>query len=122
MTDWSSAALPEPATGTFNEVPAPNRRGFEPDTGPPIMSKRATSSGWTSAFQLVLTATELAALKTLFETTCLDGTLPFTMAHPQTGTTYSWSWALESPLSIAHLTTGVGGKVYRASVNLYRRP
>ena len=90
---WPSTIPQGPIYGGFTEVRQRNVASFSPDVGPPKMRRRSTAVGVNTQATFQFSDTDLATFNTFFETTLVDGTLPFTWTHPVTAVSYTWMFA-----------------------------
>jgi hypothetical protein len=82
-TNYNNNALRD----SYHEKPERwNVDSFEPDNGPPLEGLNAATSTDQISFELKLTATEWANLRTFWRTTLSSGIAYFTMTNPLTGT------------------------------------
>jgi hypothetical protein len=87
---WPSTLPAAPVFGGFTEQRQTNVAAFNPDVGPPKYRRRSTAVGVPTSAIFWMTPTQVADFDTFFETTLVDGTLPFTWDHPLSGTNYTW--------------------------------
>jgi len=92
---WPSTIPQGPIYGGFTEVRQRNLASFQPDVGPPNARRRSTAVGVNTACVFQFSDSDLATFNTFFETTLVDGSLPFTWLHPITGVSYTWIFAVD---------------------------
>jgi hypothetical protein len=83
-----------------------------PDVGPPMIRRRSTAAITPFKGQQILTASELANLRTFYNTTLSSGSVQFTWVHPQTQSAAEIIF-LEPPTIV-----GVIGNKYRVQYSM----
>lgn len=101
--------------GSYSETPNPQMAEFQPDVGPPSRTPRASFAMLEVSWRIFVDATQMAALRTFWKTTCKQGAFPFTLADPIDGATYTWFWAAAPTIS----TVGTGDQL-NAEIRLRR--
>lgn len=91
MPTWPATIPQKPDFGGWTLQPQSNSLSFEPEVGPPITRRRASSVNdiYDAKFTLRSDA-ERAAFLTFFRTTLIDGTLAFDWNDPITAVSGSW--------------------------------
>lgn len=83
---WPTGSVPyEPEQSGYSEKVQSNLASFNPDVGPPSVWRRSTIKCTQISADILMSGAELAAFNTFFETTLLDGSLPFTWTNPRYG-------------------------------------
>lgn len=101
---WPTVSVPnKPLYASYSETPVPQQAEFQPDIGPPSRTPRAGFSMLEVSWRIFVDSTQREALRTFWRSTCKQGSYPFTLADPITGTTYTWFWA--SPPTISTVGT-----------------
>jgi hypothetical protein len=95
---WPASTLRCPVLN-FTETPQPNVASFKPEVGPPKMRRRSTAKGWLTSLTFRFSNSQLTSFYTFYETTLEDGSLPFTMNHPRTTTSYNWMFSDEPEIT-----------------------
>lgn len=96
---WPSASLvpTKIEQSGYSERPSKFVRSFQPDAGPPLISRKSgTSLVYIAGMTSQLTSTQWDALLTFYSTTCLSGANLFTRPHPRTLATITCQW-VEAP-------------------------
>lgn len=88
----------------FTETPQANVASFTPEVGPPKMRRRSTAKAWMTSVTFRMTRAQVVTFLTFYETTLEDGSLPFTMNHPRTTTSYSWMFSPNNAPEITRTT------------------
>lgn len=86
------------------------------DVGPAKLRRRSSAAVRPISAAVNLSTSQAADLETFYVSTLEGGTLPFDMADPRTGTTYSFRFT--SPPGLSPL----GATIWRASLALERLP
>ena len=115
---WPSTLPQCPNLNDFSEERQPNTIAFAPDVGTPKMRRRSTAVSTKTTVAFRMTTAQRAAFNTFYETTIVDGTLPFTWAHPITKVSYTWVFKPNEVPKIDRMTPGT----FRVSFNLLRLP
>lgn len=98
MTTWPTNIPQRPDYGGWDVHPQKNTLSFEPEVGPPISRRRASSVNIIAEAKITLrTDAERAAFLTFFHTTLIDGSLAFTWNDPITGVSSTWRFIGERP-------------------------
>lgn len=92
VSAWPGGVPEVELAGTFTEEIEDSRAEFNPEVGPPKRRQRTSVATARLSWEQHLTQTQFAALKTFYETTLLNGTLPFTRTHPSTGSTVTMTF------------------------------
>jgi len=116
-TPWP-ATLPQCPTLNISEQRQRNIVAFQPDVGVAKMRRRSTAVGVMTAMSFRLTTAQVATFDTFYETTLLDGTLPFDLAHPITKVNYSWIYDSKD----APKKDRISSRYQMVSFNLIRLP
>jgi len=101
MPSWPGGLPQRPIYGGFTEVRQRNLAMFAPEVGPPKARRRSTAVGVPTSATFEMTDAQLATFKTFFETTLVDGSLPFTWTHPVDGASYSWMFDVQEAPQIS---------------------
>ena len=97
---WPTGDVPNRALyASYSETPVPQQAEFQPDIGPPSRTPRAGFSMLEVSWRIFVTDTQKEALRNFWRSTCKQGALPFTLADPITGTTYTWFWVQPPTIS-----------------------
>lgn len=117
MVDAWPVSLPQaPLSGTLVEQRQDNvLRGPAAPGAEPARRRRFSASAKTVSFSMHLTATQLAALETFYNTTLGDGVLSFTFEDPSTGASKEFSFM--EPYQVQH----VARDFYRVSFVFIRK-
>jgi len=105
MATWPTAdSFPQTPLMSFNQVTAPNTvLTTDMDAGPPKTRQRSTAGYYIHDYVFGMTATNLSALLTFYNTTTNGGADSFEWTHPRTSTTEDWvfvnppSWRQVAP-------------------------
>lgn len=97
MTAWDASLPQKPEREGWKEVPQRNVAIFSPDVGPPKYRRRNTANGTVASVTYIMTDAQVATFLTFYQTTLVDGTLPFTWNHPISGVSYSWIFDEQPP-------------------------
>jgi len=87
---WPSTLPQCPNLTEWQEEPQPNVADSNAPVGLPRKARRSTAKTWIVDATFRMTNEQLLTFKTFFETTLLDGSLPFNWAHPITLVSYDW--------------------------------
>lgn len=89
---WPTAdSFPQkPLIGSAVENDANNVIVTQMDVGPPKIRKRSTSNSESHSYRFLITATNKAAFKTFYASTCSYGSEEFEWDHPETAVTENW--------------------------------
>lgn len=87
---WPANIPQRPNDGGWSETNQRNVAEFQPEVGAPKFRRRSTAAGATASAGFTMTAAQLDDFDDFYADDCVDGTIPFTWAHPISGTTYSW--------------------------------
>lgn len=90
---WPGGLPQKPVYGGFTEQRQRNVVAFQPEAGPPKARRRSTAVAVPATARFEMTDAQVVTFNTLFETTLVDGTLPFTWAHPRTNVSYTWMFS-----------------------------
>ena len=74
----------------YGEEPEVNVASFQPEVGPAKLRRRTSMPNETMTFSYQYDASDWEDLKNFYKGTLSDGTQPFTMTHPRTGTVATW--------------------------------
>lgn len=119
MPTWPGAGtLPQKPKYGMAERRQTNMSYFMPDVGTPKARRRSTAVSTITQVTFEFNDTQLAAFKTFYETTCLDGSLPFDWAHPVTGVVSFWLFSPDEAPTIEATTINF----HTVSFNLVRLP
>lgn len=113
---WPGTVNQNAITNTYHEKKDRNVATFQPEVGPAMERRRTSVGSYTMSFDILLTTTEVAALKTFYDTTLADGSLYFTFTHPLTGATVTAKF-VESPDY-----RDVDGQFFRPTISLRTLP
>lgn len=119
MVDVWPAGLPQAMQITgFSEDVADGLIETQPDTGPPISRRRSTASVRHISGTMLVTAAQIAALKTFVNTTIIGGSLPFNFPDQlQAGTLL-----VKFPRGNLPKWSALGGDNYTLSLSLLVLP
>lgn len=101
---------------SYREEPESYEDRNKPEVGPPLVRSVSSLVTVPTSFEGRYTAAEWTALYAFWLTTCLRGTLPFTRAHPVTGT--STLYLFEAPPKLI----GKGATLYHVALSLRAMP
>ncbi|GLI23493.1 hypothetical protein GGQ86_002969 [Xanthobacter flavus] len=101
MTAAWPSGLPAPMRNGWGEQSQPNTVPFTPEVGPPIRRRRSTVRTRISTMTFRMSGAQLQTFTSFFENDLKDGALRFTMAHPVTGASETWTiedgtWAYDT--------------------------
>lgn len=114
MPTWPTSLPCYPVDGTFTETPQRNVARFQPEIGPSMTRRRSTANGSLASLTWKMNKAELAIFMTFYETELKDGSLSFSMKHPITDYSHSWSFESEPEIS------SIGRNVHTVAVQLRR--
>lgn len=102
MPNWPASLPQKPDYGGWTLAPQSNMASFEPEVGPPITRRRASSINdiYEAKFTLRSDA-QRAAFLTFFYADLVDGTLPFTLADPITAASADWKLMGKPPFRMS---------------------
>lgn len=116
MAAWPGTVPNEPLAGSFTCADQDNRLTFQPDAGDAIRRRRTTSKALAVSFELVLTAVQLAALRSFYDSDLEGGVLGFDFTDPILASTKTYSFA--EPFQIRD---AVSAGLYRVGISLVRQ-
>ena len=90
--DWP-AALPVALLGSLTEGSLPSYVSDNAETGMPRRRRRFTRTLKTFSFELILTNSQAATLRTFIDTTSAGGAAEFNWTHPVTAVVYETRFA-----------------------------
>jgi hypothetical protein len=111
-------ALSCPILSSLSEQRQRNVGSFNPDVGPPKMRRRSTAVGVLTSMAFRWTDAQVAIFDEFYINTLADGTLPFSMNHPRTTTSYSWMFVPDESPTLERFAPGV----CRVSIKIIRLP
>jgi len=117
MATWPTG-LSCPILDSLSEQRQRNVASFQPEVGPPKMRRRSTAAGVLTTIAFRWTDAQVAIFDTFYITTIADGSMPFTMNHPRTTTSYSWMFVPDEAPVIQRFAPGL----CRVSIKLIRLP
>ena len=117
MTTWPSD-LPQCPNLEFTEQRQTNLAAFAPEVGPPKMRRRSTAVAVLTSVAFRFTNAQMLSFNVFFETTLMDGSLPFDWPHPVTKVTYSWVFDSKAAPMLRRVTP----KTYQVTFDLLRLP
>ena len=119
MTAVFPSTIPQsPIYGGFTEQRQRNVTSFAPEVGSPKIRRRSTAVCVPCIAIFEFSDAQLAVFNTFYETTLLDGTLPFTWVHPRTADTFIWMFSVEE----APQTEATGSNLNRVTCKIIRLP
>lgn len=113
---WPSGLPLSPQNGQWTETPQRNIASFQPEVGPPKYRRRNTANGTRAQAVFMMSSAQVVIFDAFYGSALVDGTLPFTWAHPITGVVYSWIFESEPEKNAAYFDWN------RVSVSLRRLP
>ena len=117
-TTWPDDLPQSPLAGGFTGGPTPSLNVFDPEVGPPIASRMASTllETYNATFP-VMSLAQLDSFRRWFENELYAGTLSFYWRHPLDGYAYLWVFANKSqPYQINAIADGL----YQVSCSLMK--
>ncbi len=114
MTAWPGSLPQAPLHGTFAAVPQEVRGLSDLAIGAQKQRERTNSAGMQVVMSFAFTAAHRTTFATFHDTTMVNGTGSFTMAHPIDGVTKTWVFAGPP------VTQNIAVDLYRVNLKLFQ--
>lgn len=113
---WPATMPPYVQQGGYGEQLEQGVSEFKPPVGPRQSRNRSIIDSETLTFELNLSTSQVTDLSDFYSNTIGNGTLPFTMTHPRTGITETFTFVS------APEYRDLDFDFYRASINVRKMP